>query len=211
METIDDLIKLAKSGKLDGAAVLGNLVDSEGKQGSVHVKAVGHPLQHVARLSGGSGFQSLKSDYHFRGPMKYTSTGPKVQGIKSHSQFQDENEAAEAVAAALSSPAGLKAMATLKDPKYTVSLEFTLAAGLHLERSAHVLEDPKGPNANCNFVMFDAVKTVGIQLELHHSRKISNGLHVQSAYPLTSGPKGASAVLEITEWPAKTTTSENFT
>ena len=217
MLTITEVLALIKDGKLDGAAITPNLEESEGKQGSVHVGSTGHPLQHIAVLNSTAPgtFNYLKTDYHARGPVKYTATGVKKdQHIKAHSQFSDETQAANFIAMALSSKGGVKALKILKDPKYTVQLTYGLPVGIQVfERSTQMfapVTDPSNPPAQ-NFVLFLDIKATGLVLELHQSNKILEGLHFQSAYPIKTGAPAAGACdVVVTEYPGKTKHTYHF-
>ncbi len=183
----------------------------------MHIASTGHPLQHVAVLNSTAEgtFNYLKSDYHARGPVKYTATGvKKVQHIQSHSQFSTEEQAANFIAMALSSKGGIKALKILKDPKYTIQLTYGLPMGIQVfERSTQMfapVTDPANPPAQ-NFVLFLDIKATGLVLELHQSNKVIEGLHFQSAYPIkTDAPAAGSCDVVVTEHPAKTRRTYHF-
>ena len=203
MLTIQDVLDKIKDGSLTGDDLHENLAKSENKQGSKHVKAKGHALQHVAVLldTPNGQFNYLKSNYHNRGKMKYHGeTGEKVpvKGPQSHSQFKDQNEAVQLICMALKTRDGIKALRALLDDKNTAKLEVGFQKGLTAyNRTTHCIGDSPGDTRN--FVLVDEMSISGIILELHNSCKVLNGLHFQSAYPTQNGPAPGQSILTIKE------------
>lgn len=217
MKTLTDLINLRKGNQLTGLSISENLVESEGQQGSTHVKSLGHPLQHIAVLmrTQPGNFNQIGNAYHTRGPVKFPQSGPnvgtpKAQGITSHSQFANQDQAENFIAMALSSKGGDKAMKILKDPQYTIKLTYGLPHGVTaVSRSAHAVADPLVAPERC-FVLVEPRQFDSVVLELHHSVRLSDGLHLQSAYPSSTGHTPGQCTLEITTHPSKSKMTKVF-
>jgi hypothetical protein len=213
MHTISDVMEAAKIGFYVKDLITENMNDSEGKQGSAHVAAKSHVLQHIAVLNSTpvGEFNPLKSDYHLRGPVKYKPSTDELVGqqISSHSQFKTQAQAAMCMSMALCSKGGLRALELLKDTDCTIKLTYGLPGGLTTSvRSAQVLD--KDPLSTSNFVLVTDKDPAAVILELHKSNRTPNGLHFQSAYPAWKGPAPGVSILEITSYPGATKSKEEL-
>jgi hypothetical protein len=79
-----------------------------------------------------------------------------------------------------------------------------------VSRAAHVLRDPSGPESNYNFVLINPYTASSVVVELHHSRRVADQLHIQSAYPSGEDIGASKSVVAVTTYPSKAVTESSF-
>jgi hypothetical protein len=181
--------ELAKDGRLTVDEVLKTLYESEGVQGCRLVLTAGHPLQHIEVLLYPVSFRKDKSSRMARAMLhtargqagltpleeKYWKRGPgNTGGIKYHSMFRTDEEAAEIICRALCSEGGVRALKYLSiTDEITVVLATYLGAFYQTTRR-------QGSQQSQQVFTKTAEHTTLVVLVLHSRH---GTLHIHTAFP----------------------------
>jgi hypothetical protein len=241
----------ARGGTLTIAECLDVLRESEGKTSNANPAVGGHALQHSAMETGSStGFRRIDDKYHDRGPLQasgqrnFKAEAPaitvknqwgkdvKVPGPgevtevmvgSSHSQFTDDDQAALMLRLALTSKAGIEALAALvKDPTDSLTVTMGAPGGTSYDdRSSHLnavqaqwkkagdkfelktgVPTPAQLASNNNFVLVNR-KDMGSVVVVLRADGLGGDarLHVQTCYPQADAMGWGMSTLESTRTP----------
>ena len=182
------LHRLAADGQLPVDEVLKTLYESEGVQGCPLVPTLGHPLQHIAvllypvssrkdRVSRPA--RTMLAEARAQGGMTpleewYWKRGPGNAGIKSHSLFRTDEQAAAMIHRALCGEGGVRALKYL-----SISGEITVAMAAYLDGFDLTLRREGSPQGPHRFTT--TPDTTTLLVTVLHAR--FGALHIHRGFP----------------------------